>query len=166
MPRAILREAAATLLVTLSLFAGTVLAAGEHRAPLDEVSSFRFDTLRLAIEDLAASYGNRFASAELLAELSVLQEEVRQATAASRAGSAWPERRLGNLAERLSGFKRRALLGNPAVKDLRIRRYRKSAQAFFRGAWFEELALLVGLDVEAVREKLAIVKVEVDDGWV
>ena len=120
MPRAILREAAATLLVTLSLFAGTALAAGEHRAPLDEVSLFRFDTLRLAIEDLAASYGNRFASAELLGELSVLQEEVRQATAASRAGNAWPERRLGNLAERLSGFKRRALLGNPAVKDLRI----------------------------------------------
>jgi hypothetical protein len=120
MPRAILRQVPATLLVALPLSGGTAFAAGGDRARLDEISSFRFDTLRLAIEDLAERYGSRFPSAELLAELSVLQQQVREAKAASRAGNPWSEKRLGNLAGQFSGFKRRALLSNPAVKDLRV----------------------------------------------
>jgi len=85
------------------------------------IAAFRFETLRLAIEDLSRTYSDRYADGrDLLAELAALEHTARQAKSAAQDGSPWPDRRLWDLYRKLNRFKRHALISNPAVRDLQI----------------------------------------------
>lgn len=115
-----LLRGALALLVLLSFGSGTRPAAAGDAETLEEIASFRFETLRAAMEDLVETYGDRFPAGEFLAELSTLQRDAEAATGTSGAHTPWPKGRLEQLARQLANFKRRVLLANPALDGLRI----------------------------------------------
>ena len=78
-------------------------------------------TLRLAIDDLACTHGNRYAvGPNLLTELTALEQQAQEAKSAARAETPWRLERLWSLSRELYALKRRALLSNPAIENLQI----------------------------------------------
>jgi len=82
---------------------------------------FEVEALRLAIEDLLVTHGDLYPQgATFLKELSTLEGSLGEATKPSRQGTAWSDERWGDLFGKLSALRRRALLANPAVRDLQV----------------------------------------------
>lgn len=107
MPRSVF-----TNLFLLSCMLWTRTALAEPTAPLLLDNSLNFHTLRLAIEDLIAIHGEDYPNgANLLAELASLEAQ----TAKPRSSQ-----QQADLSRKLYTFKRRALLSNPALKNLQI----------------------------------------------
>ncbi len=120
-PRVILAAALLASAAGLATSAEQGTGNADSSRPLRCVASFRFDTVRLAIEDLARTFGDRYAAGPaLLSELSGLEQRVQQARAAAQTDSAWSARRLWGLHRELNAFRREAMLANPALKDLDI----------------------------------------------
>lgn len=122
--------AAATLIAGSVLLVSTVrltsaaekdVAKVDASHPLRQLESFRFSTLRLAIEDLSRTYGGRYTDGPaLLSRLSAFEQRVRQAKTAAKTASPWPVQRLRALRQEWHAFQRRAMLSNPAVQDLSV----------------------------------------------
>jgi hypothetical protein len=110
----------ATLLsAVVSAAAAQDAAAPDSSRPFNYVSSFRFDTIRLAIEDLARTFGDEYPAGQaLLSELSTLERRTQQARDATKAASPWSAQELWRLRRELIAFRRRALLTNPALEEL------------------------------------------------
>ena len=88
---------------------------------LRRIKAFNGQTLRLAIEDLKQTHGDDYAvGPELLAELTELEQQVRQAISAADGEAPWPQQRLQNLSRELYSLKWRAMLSNPAVQNLEV----------------------------------------------
>ena len=114
------RSVLATLLF-LPCLLWTQPALSEPYVPMRRIKSFNFQTLRLAIEDLAQiSSGDSRGATNLLSELASLAEQAERAQSDAQAGHAWPLQRQWDLSRKLHSFKRKALLAHPAIRDLRI----------------------------------------------
>ncbi len=85
------------------------------------IKAFNGQTLRLAIEDLKQTHGDDYSvGPKLLAELTELEQQARQAISAADGEAPWPQQRLQNLSRKLYSLKWRAMLSNPAVQNLEV----------------------------------------------
>ena len=114
------RSIVATLLfLSCALCTGPALSQSVNF--LWRIKSFNCHTLRLAIDDLTQTHGDDYAAGpKLLAELTELEQQARQAISAADGETPWPQQRLQDLSRKLYSLKWRAMLSNPAVQSLEV----------------------------------------------
>ena len=110
----------AAVLILASGAYGKPAAAGPAD-PMRRIAAFNVKTLGLAVDDLARTYGEKYPDAAALrSQLSSLAKTAASAKAAAATGKPWDVKKLGDLSKRLQACKRRVMLSNPALADLRI----------------------------------------------